>query len=241
LFKAAFTLGQASPDGRRVGLYPRALRLQRDRTANGALFLGGLPLVKAATGEDVSVEELVGAEMHTLRRRRLRLSRCLRGGRHRDRPLMHQINARGTFMVSKLAPPYLFKAENPHILMLSPPLDMKEKWFADHTAYSMAKFGMSFVVLRLAGEFRSKGIAVNALWPRTTIATAAVRNLFGGDALMRASRKPEIHAAPYPTQAEPRPEEHRAGRLQGIHHLPTPSARGGDRTDLRTSPCGWWP
>ncbi len=108
--------------------------------------------------------------------------------------LMHQINARGTFMVSKFAVPFLEKAENPHILMLSPPLDMKEKWFAGHTAYSMAKFGMSLVVLGLAGELRRKGIAVNALWPRTTIATAAVQNLLGGDALMRASRKPEIVA-----------------------------------------------
>ncbi len=108
--------------------------------------------------------------------------------------LMHQINARGTFMVSKFAAPYLFKAENPHILMLSPPLDMKEKWFAPHTAYSMAKFGMSLVVLGLTGEFRDKGVAVNALWPRTTIATAAVENLLGGDALMRASRKPDILA-----------------------------------------------
>jgi citronellol/citronellal dehydrogenase len=108
--------------------------------------------------------------------------------------LMHQINARGTFMVSKFAAPYLFLAENPHILMLSPPLDMKEKWFARHTAYSMAKYGMSLVVLGLAGEFRARGVAVNALWPRTTIATAAVKNLLGGDALMRASRTPEILA-----------------------------------------------
>jgi citronellol/citronellal dehydrogenase len=108
--------------------------------------------------------------------------------------LMHQINARGTFMVSKYAIPHLAKAANPHILMLSPPLDMKEKWFAPHTAYSMAKFGMSLVVLGLAGELRAKGIAVNALWPRTTIATAAVNNLLGGDALMRASRTPEILA-----------------------------------------------
>ena len=96
--------------------------------------------------------------------------------------LMHQINTRGTFMVSKYAIPYLEKAANPHILMLSPPLDMQEKWFAPHTAYSMAKFGMSLVVLGLAGELRRKGIAVNALWPRTTIATAAIKNLLGGDA-----------------------------------------------------------
>ncbi len=105
--------------------------------------------------------------------------------------LMHQINARGTFVVSKHAIPHLLKAENPHILMLSPPLDMKEKWFASYTAYSMAKFGMSLVVLGLAGELRGK-VAVNALWPRTTVATAAVKNIVGGDALMRMSRTPEI-------------------------------------------------
>jgi citronellol/citronellal dehydrogenase len=107
--------------------------------------------------------------------------------------LMQQINARGTFMVSKFAIPYLTRAANPHILMMSPPLDMSEKWFAPHTAYSMAKFGMSLVVLGLAGELRGK-VAVNALWPRTTIATAAIRNLLGGDAIMRMSRKPEILA-----------------------------------------------
>jgi citronellol/citronellal dehydrogenase len=107
--------------------------------------------------------------------------------------LMHQINARGTFMVSKLALPYLERAERPHMLMLSPPLDMKEKWFAPHTAYSMAKFGMSLVVLGLAGETRGR-IGVNALWPRTTIATAAIKNILGGEALMRRSRKPEIVA-----------------------------------------------
>src|SRR5262249_56809607 len=87
--------------------------------------------------------------------------------------LMHQVNARGTFMVSKYAIPHLAKAPNPHILMLSPPLDMKEKWFAPYTGYAMAKFGMSLVVLGLAGELRPQGIAVNALWPRTTVATAA--------------------------------------------------------------------
>lgn len=107
--------------------------------------------------------------------------------------LMHQINARGTFMVSKFALPYLHKAENPHILMLSPPLDMQEKWFAPATAYAMAKFGMSLVVLGLAGEQRGK-IAVNALWPRTTIATAAIKNLLGGDTLMRMSRTPAVLA-----------------------------------------------
>jgi citronellol/citronellal dehydrogenase len=108
--------------------------------------------------------------------------------------LMHQINARGTYLVSKLAIPHLARAQNPHILMLSPPLDMAEQWFAPHLAYSMAKFGMSLVVLGLAGELRAQGIAVNALWPRTTIATAAIQNLLGGDAIMRASRTPEILA-----------------------------------------------
>ena len=108
--------------------------------------------------------------------------------------LMHQVNARGSFVVSKWAIPYLAKAANPHILMISPPLDMKEKWFAPHTAYSMAKFGMSLVVLGLAGELRPQAIAVNALWPRTVIATAAVQNLLGGDAMMRQARKPDIVA-----------------------------------------------
>ena len=108
--------------------------------------------------------------------------------------LMHQINARGTFVVSKWAIPYLEKAANPHILMISPPLDMKEKWFAPHTAYSMAKFGMSLVVIGLAGELRTKGVAVNALWPRTIIATAAIKNLLGGETRLRQARTPEIMA-----------------------------------------------
>ena len=108
--------------------------------------------------------------------------------------LMHQVNTRGTFLVSKYAIPHLEKAANPHILMLSPPLDMKEKWFAPHTAYTIAKFGMSMVVLGLSGELRPKGIAVNALWPRTTIATAAIRNLLGGEETMRRSRSPDIVA-----------------------------------------------
>ncbi len=108
--------------------------------------------------------------------------------------LMHQINTRGTFMVSKYAIPFLERASNPHILMMSPPLDMAEKWFAPYTAYTMAKFGMSMVALGLAGELRPKGIAVNALWPRTTIATAAIRNLLGGEEIMRRSRRPDILA-----------------------------------------------
>jgi len=108
--------------------------------------------------------------------------------------LMHQINTRGTFLVSKTCIPHLLKSDNPHILNLSAPLNMEEKWFAPHVAYTMAKFGMSMCVLGMAGEFRERGIAVNALWPRTTIATAAVQNLLGGDELTRRSRKPDIMA-----------------------------------------------
>jgi citronellol/citronellal dehydrogenase len=108
--------------------------------------------------------------------------------------LLHQINTRGTFLVTKTALPFLEQAANPHVLMLSPPLDMSERWFAPHLAYSLAKYGMSLCVLGFAGEFRARGIAVNALWPRTTIATAAIKNLLGGEAIMRASRTPEILA-----------------------------------------------
>jgi citronellol/citronellal dehydrogenase len=106
--------------------------------------------------------------------------------------LMHGINTRGTFACSQACIPHLKKAANPHILNISPPLNMEERWFAPHVAYTMAKFGMSMCVLGMAGEYRSAGIAVNALWPRTTIATAAIQNLLGGDQMMRGSRKPEI-------------------------------------------------
>ncbi len=105
--------------------------------------------------------------------------------------LMHQINTRGTFLVSQACLPHLLKAQNPHILNLSPPLSMKAKWFAPHVAYTMAKYGMSMCVLGMAEEFKGK-VAVNALWPKTMIATAAVQNLLGGDESMKVSRKPEI-------------------------------------------------
>ena len=106
--------------------------------------------------------------------------------------LMHQINGRGTFLVSRNCLPHLKKSANPHILMLSPPLDLDPKWFAGHVAYTIAKYNMSLCVLGLAAELKRDGIAVNALWPRTPIATAAVNNLLGGDKLMRMSRTPEI-------------------------------------------------
>lgn len=107
--------------------------------------------------------------------------------------LMHQVNLRGTFLVSKTCLPHLLQADNPHILNISPPLNMDPKWFGPHVAYTMAKYGMSQCVLGMAEEFKGK-VAVNALWPRTTIATAAIQNLLGGDEMMRRSRRPDMMA-----------------------------------------------
>lgn len=106
--------------------------------------------------------------------------------------LMHQVNARGTFLVSQACLPHLLKSKHAHILTLSPPLNLSPRWFGPHVAYSMAKYGMSLCVLGLAAEFEGQ-VAVNALWPKTTIATAAV-NMLGGEDLMKASRKPDIMA-----------------------------------------------
>jgi len=108
--------------------------------------------------------------------------------------LIQQINVRGTFVTSRACLPYLKGAANPHILTLSPPLDLRPKWFAGHLAYSLSKYGMSLCMLGLAEEYRADGIACNALWPRTTIATAAVEFALGGPQMMRRSRKPEIVA-----------------------------------------------
>jgi citronellol/citronellal dehydrogenase len=108
--------------------------------------------------------------------------------------LMHAVNVRGTFLCSKHCLPHLLDAENPHILNNSPPLNLDPRWFSGHVAYSMAKFGMSLCVLGMAEEYREKGVAINALWPRTTIATAAVQNLLGGDEAIQRCRKPEIMA-----------------------------------------------
>jgi len=106
--------------------------------------------------------------------------------------LMHHINTRGTFMVSKYCIPHLLKAKNPHILNLSPPLTMTPRWFANHCAYTMAKYGMSMCVLGMSEEFRDQGLAVNGLWPKTAIATAAVKNVLGGDNMIRKSRTEDI-------------------------------------------------
>lgn len=108
--------------------------------------------------------------------------------------LMHQVNTRGTFLVSKTCLPHLKKGDNPHIMNLAPPLDMSPKWFAPHVAYTMAKYGMSMCTLGMAAEFAKEEIAVNSLWPLTAIDTAAVRNLLGGDTMAKMSRLPTIMA-----------------------------------------------
>ena len=108
--------------------------------------------------------------------------------------LMHSVNVRATFLASQLCLPHLATSENPHILNISPPLNMKAKWFAPHVAYTMSKFGMSMCVLGMAEELRDQGVAVNALWPKTVIATAAVQNLLGGEEARLRCRKPAIMA-----------------------------------------------
>ena len=147
--------------------------------------------VKAAV--EAGVEKFGGIDICVNNASALSLRGTLETPMHRF-DLMHQINTRGTFLVSKTCIPHLLKSDNPHILNLSAPLNMEEKWFKNHVAYTMAKYGMSMCVLGMAGEFREQGIAVNALWPRTAIATAAVQNLLGGDEMTRRSRKPEIMA-----------------------------------------------
>jgi citronellol/citronellal dehydrogenase len=108
--------------------------------------------------------------------------------------LMNQINARGTFMVTKFCLPHLKKSSNGHVLNISPPLNMSPRWFSGHVAYTMAKYGMSLCVLGQSEEFLPFGIAVNALWPKTAVATAAVQNLLGGDTMMKTSRLDSIMA-----------------------------------------------
>jgi citronellol/citronellal dehydrogenase len=108
--------------------------------------------------------------------------------------LMQDVNVRGTFMLSRAAAPILKDAENPHILSLSPPLNLDPKWLGAHTGYTLAKYGMTMVTLGMAAEFARHGIAANTLWPRTTIATAAVKFALGGDMMMKVSRTPEIYA-----------------------------------------------
>jgi len=108
--------------------------------------------------------------------------------------LMQGVNVRGTFMLSRAAVPILREAENPHILSLSPPLNLSPRWLGGHTGYTLAKYGMTMATLGIGAEFAKDGIAANTLWPRTTIATAAVQFALGGDQMMKVSRTPEIYA-----------------------------------------------
>ncbi|MCK9996269.1 MAG: NAD(P)-dependent oxidoreductase [Candidatus Krumholzibacteria bacterium] len=105
---------------------------------------------------------------------------------------MQDISARGSYVVTQLAMPHLLKADNPHVLNISPPLNMKTRWFAGHAAYTLSKYAMSVWVLGMSAEFAEQGVAFNALWPKTAIATAAVRNLLGGEKMINASRQPAI-------------------------------------------------
>ncbi len=147
--------------------------------------------------------------------------------------LMQDVNVRGTFMLSRAAIPILKDAENPHILSLSPPLNLSPKWLGAHTGYTLAKYGMTMVTLGLAAEFAKAGIAANTLWPSTTIATAAVKFALGGDAMMKVSRTPEIYAdAAYQVLAPARARVHRADphrrrRAAGCRHHRLLVLRGG--------------
>ena len=174
IYTAAKAIEEAGGRALPLAVDIRDERAVADAIAEAAKTFGGIDIV-VNNASAISLTDTPGTEMKRF-------------------DLMHQINTRGAFMVTKYALPWLEKASNPHVLMLSPPLDMRERWFAPHLAYSMAKYGMSLCVLGFAGEFRTRGIAVNALWPRTTIGTAAIRNIVGGEAMMRASRKPEILA-----------------------------------------------
>jgi citronellol/citronellal dehydrogenase len=160
----------------------------------------GLPLVCDIRFEDqvsAAVEQCVtkfgGIDICVNNASAIQLSGTLQTDMKRY-DLMNGINARGTYLVSRTCIPHLKKASNPHVLMLSPPLDMNPRWFKGHTAYTMAKYGMSMCVLGMAAEFRDEGVAFNALWPRTGIATTAIRNALAGDEGMRRCRTPDILA-----------------------------------------------
>ncbi|MFT4213746.1 MAG: NAD(P)-dependent oxidoreductase [Microbacterium sp.] len=132
--------------------------------------------------------------------------------------LMQDVNVRGTFMLSRAAVPLLKDAENPHILSLSPPLNLTPRWLGAHTGYTLAKYGMTMATLGMAAEFAADGIAANTLWPRTTIATAAVQFALGGDRMMRVSRTPQVYAdAAY--EVVTRPARERTGQTLIVEDL----------------------
>jgi citronellol/citronellal dehydrogenase len=145
--------------------------------------------VKAAV--DAAVERFGGIDICVNNASAIQLTGTLATD-FRRYDLMNQVNARGTFVTTRTCLPHLLKASNPHVLMLSPPLDMSPRWFAGHVAYTMAKYGMSMCVLGMAEEFRDQGVAFNALWPRTGIATAAIEFALAGGEGMRHCRTTDI-------------------------------------------------
>lgn len=147
--------------------------------------------VKAAV--DAAVERFGGIDICVNNASAIQLTGTLATD-YRRYDLMNQVNARGTFVTTRTCLPHLLKAENPHVLMLSPPLDMNPRWFAGHVAYTMAKYGMSMCVLGMAEEFRDQGVAFNALWPRTGVATAAIEFALAGEEGMKHCRTPDIIA-----------------------------------------------
>ena len=147
--------------------------------------------VKAAV--DAAVERFGGIDICVNNASAIQLTGTLATD-YRRYDLMHQVNTRGTFVTTRTCLPHLLKSSNPHVLMLSPPLDMSPRWFAGHVAYTMAKYGMSMCVLGMAEEFRDQGVAFNALWPRTGIATAAIEFALAGEEGMRHCRTPDIIA-----------------------------------------------
>jgi citronellol/citronellal dehydrogenase len=171
IFTAAKEIDEAGGKGLALACDIRDEAQVADAVAKTVETFGGIDILV----NNASAISLTGTEMTEMKRY----------------DLMHGVNTRGTFLVSKTCVPHLKKSANPHILNISPPLNMEQRWFAPHVAYTMAKFGMSMCVLGMSGEFKGK-IGVNALWPRSTIATSAIKNLLGGDAAMKGSRKPEI-------------------------------------------------
>lgn len=147
--------------------------------------------VKAAV--DAAVERFGGVDICVNNASAIQLTGTLATD-YRRYDLMNQVNARGTFVTTRTCLPHLLKSSNPHVLMLSPPLDMSPRWFAGHVAYTMAKYGMSMCVLGMAEEFRDQGVAFNALWPRTGIATAAIEFALAGQEGMSHCRTPDIMA-----------------------------------------------
>lgn len=147
--------------------------------------------VKAAV--DAAVEKFGGIDICVNNASAIQLTGTLATD-YRRYDLMNQVNARGTFVTTRTCLPHLLKAENPHVLMLSPPLDMNPRWFAGHVAYTMAKYGMSMCVLGMAEEFRDQGVGFNALWPRTGVATAAIEFALAGEEGMKHCRTPDIIA-----------------------------------------------